>query len=168
MTTGFGLDGVFSVVRDLFGRTGAKLFRAIALAACVLISGAALPGGAALALNKAVLDDPDGYLSATEYYTLMPFVIPIIDGGVHKRQLTLILAIRMFDDGDREELKRVAPRFRDAIYQSLFKLVSFRTAKPRIPTKAYLQAKLYPIIKKLGGDMVKSLKVHKLEMADRP
>ena len=130
--------------------------------------GAALPAGDAHAFNKPIVDDTDGRLSATEYYSMMPFIIPIIDGDVHKRQLTLVLAIGMNDDGDRDELKRVTPRFRDAIYQLLFKLVSFRTAIPRIPAKSTLERKLFPIVKRLGGDMVRSIKVHKSILGRRP
>jgi len=68
----------------------------------------------------------------------------------------------MFDDGDRDELRRLFPRFRDAIYRSLFNLISFRTAKPRIPAKIHLERKIFPMVKKLGEDMVKSIKIHKL------
>ncbi len=128
----------------------------------------ALPVGDAYAANKSILDDPDGKLSATEYYSMLPFVIPIIDDNVHNRQLTLVIAIGMFNDGDRDEIRRVSPRFRDAIYGVLFNLISFRTAKPRIPGKIHLERKIFPVVKKLGGDMVKSVKIHKLILGRRP
>ena len=105
----------------------------------VVTLGASIPGGEAYAFNNPIVDDPEGKLSATEYYSMLPFVVPIIDGDVHKRQLTLVLAIGMNDDGDRDELKRVAPRFRDAIYRILSKLISFRTATPRVPSKSTLE-----------------------------
>ncbi len=137
------------------------------LAAVTVVAGAVLPGGDARA-RKPVLDSPDGTLSATEYYSMLPFVIPIIEGRDYDQQLTLVLALGLFDDKDRDELRRLAPKFRDAIYQSLFKLIMFRTATPRIPSKNYLERKLFPLVKKLGGDMVKSIKVHQLMVGPRP
>ncbi len=138
------------------------------LMACAMASGAAFSVGDAYALNKVIVDDPDGNLSGTEYLTLQPFVIPIMDSGVHKRQLTVVIAIGLFDDKDRDELRRISPRFRDVIYRILFKMVSFRTAKPRIPGKKILERKLYPAVKRLGNDMVKSIKVHKTILGRRP
>jgi hypothetical protein len=74
----------------------------------------------------------------------------------------------MFNDGDRDEIRRVSSRFRDAIYRVLFNLISFRTAKPRIPAKIHLERKLFPVVKKLGGDMVKSIKIHKSILGNKP
>ncbi|MEE2968694.1 MAG: hypothetical protein VX741_01000 [Pseudomonadota bacterium] len=145
-----------------------SFIRIAATSVLVVTLGASTPGGEAYAFNKPIVDDPEGKLSATEYYSMLPFVVPIIYCDVHKRQLTLVLAIGMNDDGDRDELKRVAPRFRDANYRILFKLISFRTATPRVPSKSTLEQKLFPIVKKLGGDMIRSIKVHKSILGRRP
>jgi hypothetical protein len=140
----------------------------IMLAFCAVAFSGAFPAGDAYAAKKPILDNPDGTLSATEYYSMLPFVIPIIENNVHKRQLTLVIAIGMFNDGDRDEIRRVSSRFRDAIYRVLFNLISFRTAKPRIPAKIHLERKLFPVVKKLGGDMVKSIKIHKSILGNKP
>ena len=140
----------------------------IMLAVCAVAVSGALPANEAYAAKKPIFDDPDGKLSATEYYSMLPFVIPIVDNNVHKRQLTLVIAIGMFDDGDRDELRRISPRIRDAIYRILFSLISFRTAKPRIPAKIHLERKIFPVVKKLGGDMVKSIKIHKSILGRKP
>ena len=128
----------------------------------------AWPGSDVHAARKAILDNPDGVLSATEYYSMLPFVIPIINGDNYKQQLTLVIAIGLFNDGDRDELRRITPIFRDAIYQKLFKLIMFRTAKPRIPPKSSLERQLLPVFKKLGGKMVKTIKIHKMFVGNRP
>lgn len=141
----------------------------ILLAAGMVASSASLQGAAAQAFSdKPIVDDPDGKLLATEYYSLAPFVIPIIDGKVHKRELTLVLAIGLFDDRDRVQIKYLVPKFRDSIYQLLFNLISFRTANPRIPGKSVLERKLFPLIKKLGGEIIKSVKVHKMILGNKP
>lgn len=145
-----------------------RFVMSVALAVCVVALSGAFPASDAYAARKPILDDPDGKLSATEYYSMLPFVIPIIDNNVHKRQLTLVIAIGMYNDGDRDELRRVSPRFRDAIYRILFNLISFRTAKPRIPAKIHLERKIFPVIKKLGEKMVKSIKIHKLILGNKP
>ncbi|NQU69701.1 MAG: hypothetical protein HQ514_04080 [Rhodospirillales bacterium] len=151
------------VIRKQFIRICAT----VVLAAVMVVAGAALPGGDARA-RKPVVDNPDGTLLATEYYSMLPFVIPVIEGRDYTQQLTLVLALGLFDDKDRDELRRVAPKFRDAIYQLLFKLVMFRTTTPRIPSKKFLERKLFPVVKKLGGDMVKSIKVHQMLLGPRP
>ncbi len=145
-----------------------SFIRIAATSVLVVTLGASTSGGEAYAFNKPIVDDPERKLSATEYYSMLPFVVPIIDGDVHKRQLTLVLAIGMNDDGDRDELKRVAPKFRDAIYRILSKLISFRTATLRVPSKRTLEQKLFPIVKKLGGVMIRSIKVHKSILGRRP
>jgi hypothetical protein len=157
------MEGALPVVRKQFIRICATVM----LAAVTVVAGAALPGGEARA-RQPILDNPDGTLSATEYYSMLPFVIPVIEGRDYTQQLTLVLALGLYNDLDRDELRRVAPKFRDAIYQSLFKLVMFRTASPRIPSKKFLERKLFPMVKKLGGDMVKSIKVHQMTLGPRP
>lgn len=138
------------------------------LAVCVAAFSGAIPARDAHAAGKPIVDNPEGRLSATEYYSLLPFVIPIIENNVHKQQLTLVIAIGMSRDGIRDEIRRVSPKFRDAIYRILFNLISFRTAKPRIPAKIHLEQKIFPVIKKLGGEMVTSVKIHKLMLGRKP
>jgi len=53
------------------------------LALCAVAFSGALPAGDAYAVKKPIIDDLDGTLSATEYYSMLPFVIPIINNNVH-------------------------------------------------------------------------------------
>lgn len=101
-------------------------------------------------------------LSANEYVTLAPFVLPIIEGArLARKQYTVVLALKLADEGAREEVVRRTPRIRDALYPRLYRMVSFSSRKPRLPTKARLKDKLAPIALDMAGrDLVTALIVH--------
>ncbi len=106
-------------------------------------------------------------LSANEFFTMAPFIVPIIDDGEHRRQFILIVAIELEDEDDRVELRRLSPRMRNQIYELLFKMVSFRTIKPRIPPKDVLRTRLVKVARRVAGEkIVKSLVVHAASLAD--
>ena len=105
--------------------------------------------------------------SANEFFTLAPFVIPIIENGEHAKQFVLVVAIELGEDGDRDELRILSPRMRNEIYQLLFKIVSFRTTKPRIPSKKILQMKLTKAVRRVPGlEKVESLVIVASGIAD--
>ncbi len=139
-----------------------------AIAAAAMVASICLFGGDAAAITRIELNRQLDRLSATDYLTFLPFVIPIVDDGEHKRQLVLVIAVELGEDKDREEIQRLAPRVRDPMYTVLFKLLMFRTAKPRIPDKRMIERKLFPAVKKALGKLVKSVVVHKLFLQDRP
>ena len=106
-------------------------------------------------------------LSANEYFTMAPFIVPIIDDGEHRRQFILIVAIELEDEDDRDELRRLSPRMRNEIYELLFKVVSFRTIEPRIPGKEVLRTKLTRVARRVAGEeIVKSIYVHTADVSD--
>lgn len=143
-------------------------FAAISLAAAFAVA----PGQSGLAIERVETapsepagespeEKPKERLSATEFFTMAPFVIPIIENGEHTKQFVLIVAIALGEAGDRDELRHLSPRMRNAIYQLLFKMVSFRTVEPRIPPKKVLRTKLTKLIRRVAGaEMIESLIIH--------
>lgn len=130
---------------------------ATALLAALSLAGIALTAPAVAQSGK--ISPP---LSATEYVTLAPFVLPIVEGSkLARKQYTIVLALKLADEDAREEVVRRTPRIRDALYPHLYRMVSFRSRKPRLPTKARLKDKLGPIaLDTAGRDLVTSLVVH--------
>lgn len=106
-------------------------------------------------------------LPANEFFTMAPFIVPIIEDGEHRKQFVLIVAIELEDTDDRDELRRLSPRMRNHIYELLFKIVSFRTIKPRIPPKDVLRARLVKVARRVAGkEMVKSIVIQTAGVAD--
>ncbi len=111
--------------------------------------------------------DSLGRLSATDYFTMAPFIVPIIKDGKHHKQFVLVVAIELNDSDDRDELRRLSPRMRNDIYEMLFKVVSFRTIEPRIPAKEVLRIKLTRVARRVAGaEIVKSIYVHTANVKD--
>lgn len=139
-----------------------------AIAAAAIIASAGLFGGQAGAINRVQLDKQLDRLSATDYLTFLPFVIPVVNKGEHDQQLMLLIAVVLGDAKNREEIQRLAPRVRDPVYQVLFNMVTFRTATPRIPSRPAIVRKLLPVVKKALGKLVTSVVIHKMILQDRP
>ena len=117
--------------------------------------------------EESVKTDSDGRLSANEYFTLAPFVVPIVKDGEHHKQFTLIFAIELEDEDDRDELRRLSPRMRNEIYEMLFKVISFRTIEPRVPGNDILRTKLTKVAQRVAGEeIVKSIYVHTANVKD--
>ncbi len=111
--------------------------------------------------------DADGRLSANEYFTMAPFVVPMVQDGEHQKQFTLIVAIELEEEDHRVELRRLSPRMRNEIYELLFKMISFRTIKPRIPGNEVLRSRLIRVAQRVAGDeIVKSIFVHTANVTD--
>ena len=111
--------------------------------------------------------NPGGRLSATKYFTMAPFIVPVIKDGEHHKQFTLIVAIELEDQDDRLELRRLSPRMRNEIYELLFKMISFRTIEPRIPGNEVLRKKLIKIAQRVAGtEFVKSIYIHTANVTD--
>ena len=87
--------------------------------------------------------------------------------GEHHKQFTLIVAIELEEENHRNELRRLSPRMRNEIYELLFKIISFRTIKPRIPGNEVLRSKLIRVAQRVAGDeIVKSIYVHTASVTD--
>ena len=100
-------------------------------------------------------------LPASKFFTLAPFIVPVISKGKHERQLVLVVAIALEDQDDRVELRRLSAKLRNEIYELLFKMVTFRTIEPRIPRKKVLESRLTKAAQRVAGvEIVKSIVVH--------
>ena len=98
--------------------------------------------------------DADGRLSANEYFTMAPFIVPMVKDGEHHKQFTLIVAIELEEVNHRVELRRLLPRMRNEIYELLFKMISFRTIEPRIPGNEVLRKRLTQVAQRVAGDEI--------------
>ena len=117
--------------------------------------------------EESVKKNPRGRLSATEYFTMAPFIVPVIKDGEHHKQFTLIVAIELEDQNHRLELRRLSPRMRNEIYELLFKMISFRTIEPRIPGNEVLRKKLIKVARRVAGtEIVKSIYIHTANVTD--
>ncbi len=106
-------------------------------------------------------------LLATEYFTMLPFIIPLINDGEHQKQFVIVVAIELVDADHRDELRRLSARMRNEIYELLFKIVSFRTIEPRIPRKEVLRTRLARVARRVAGkEMVKSIVIHSAHVTD--
>ncbi len=102
------------------------------------------------------------WLPGDQYLTMQPFIIPVMKGGKHRQQLTIVIAMEFVDSNDREEVQRRVASFRDPMYALLIRMVSFRSAKSRIPSKETLQIALAKVVEEVGSELVKSVVVHKI------
>lgn len=109
-------------------------------------------------------------LSANEYVTMTPFVVPIVEGReTVRKQFTIVLALKLAYEDAREEVLRRTPRIRDAIYPHFYRLVSFRQREPRLISKARLRRALASIaLEAAGRDLVTELVVQEAFAGDSP
>ena len=153
-------------------------FRILVAAAAFVAAVAIVPGRLGLAADdlttsekesaeESAKKDSGRRLSANDYFTMAPFVVPVVKDGEHHKQFTLIVAIELEDEGDRDELRRLSPRMRNEIYELLFKMISFRTIEPRIPGNEVLRKKLIKVAQRVAGEeIVKSIVVHTANVTD--
>ena len=138
---------------------GTLRFLALALA----LSASALPAQAQPKQQR------QSGLSATQYVTMHPFILPIMTDGAAQRQYTIVLAIEMAREGVRDEILFLTPRIRDALYPELYRLVAFRNREPRIISTSALKRKLTPIVQRVTGtDLVKAVVVQDAYESDLP
>jgi flagellar basal body-associated protein FliL len=99
-------------------------------------------------------------LSATRYYTLAPFTLPLFDGEEVVEQMTIVIALEMADDDARPDVERIVPKIRDAMYRELFRMVSFRRKGQPLPDVDMFKARLSRAIRVVAGEkLVKSMLV---------
>ena len=153
-------------------------FRIMVAAAAFVAAVAIVPGGSGIAAeeletsekesaDESAKKEPGRRLSGNEYFTMAPFIVPVIKDGEHHKQFTLIVAIELEDEDHRLELRRLSPRMRNEIYELLFKMISFRTIEPRIPGNEVLRTKLIKVAQRVAGEeIVKSIYIHTANVTD--
>lgn len=95
-------------------------------------------------------------LSATRFYTFDPFTIPLLTDGVVREQFTLVIAVELKEEGQREEVAELEPKLRDAMYKELYRMVTFRRAGSPIPVIDAFKMRLYEIARRIAGDEIVS------------
>lgn len=106
-----------------------------ALAVCVFLA-AALPASAETSETN------DKKLSGNDYYMMAPFTIPMVNGGEFDVSFTIVVALELKSDEVRPDVSHLDPKLRDAMYKELFRLITFRTLKPRLPRLARIKQRL--------------------------
>jgi hypothetical protein len=108
-------------------------------------------------------------LSANEYVMLDPFVVPLVDKELTGRQFTLMIALKLKTEGDREMVLNLRPKLRDSLYRMLFRLVTFRRRAPRIPTERALNRELMSVTRRItAGHFVESVYIRYAFVGQRP
>jgi len=149
---------------------GCALAVAGVLAVCAVAAPRALADGTRAAASGGHGGKVGPPLSANEYFTLMPFVLPIVERReIAPKQFTLVLALKLADEDARGEVSRRAARIRDTLYTKLYRLISFRTRKRRLVDKDELRRALEPLaLDAAGRDYVTELVVQQAYLGNAP
>jgi hypothetical protein len=119
----------------MFGSVGKFI---CAVAVCIAFAASGSPGQAASKGGKA-------RLSANQFVTLMPFNIPMMPENDEKRQFTLVVALELEDEDERDYVRSRIPVIRSKTYDMLFRLIAYRMQEPLIPSTALIKAKIMDI-----------------------
>lgn len=140
------------------------VFLACAAAAILAPSGARAASeakhAAASDAGGATIDTKQDRLPQTRYYTMKPFTLPLMEGGVVTEQFTLVISMEIADEDGRADLARRVPRIRDNMYQTLFQMVTFRRRGAPIPDVDMFKERLLKVALHVAGkELVKSILV---------
>lgn len=111
----------------------------------------------------------EGRLSANQFLALDPFVIPMMPDGDVRRQFTLVVALELKDEGERDRLKVLMPLIRSRSYDLLFRLIAYRTQEPLVPSTGLLKKKMLEIASGVAGpDVISSIVVQQVYQGPAP
>lgn len=129
------------------------VFSAISVCLAVVVSGG---GELAAAGGKA-------RLSANQFVSLQPFNIPMMPKGEEKRQFTLVVALELADEDERDFVRSRITVIRSRTYDLLFRLIAYREQAPLVPSTALIKAKIMDITTRaVGPDKVASIIVQQV------
>lgn len=112
---------------------------------------------------------PKGRLSANQFVALKPFIIPMTPKGEERRQFTLMIALELADEDDRDFVKERIPLIRSRVYDLLFRLIAFRTQEPLVPNIGLIKRKMLEIAGSvMGQDKVNSIVVQQVYTGRAP
>jgi len=104
-----------------------------------------------------------GRLSANQFISMQPFNIPMTPNGREKRQFTLVVALELTDEDDREFVQSRVTLIRSRTYDLLFRLIAYRTQEPLIPNTGLIKRKMLDIVAAvLGQKKVESIIVQQV------
>lgn len=112
---------------------------------------------------------PKGRLSANQFVSLEPFIIPMMPKGDERRQFTLVVALELNDEDDRDFVKSRVPLVRSRVYDLLFRLIAYREQEPPIPSTALIKQKMLDIAYGvIGQDKISSIVVQQVYQGRAP
>ena len=102
-------------------------------------------------------------LSANQFVSLQPFNIPMMPKDDKNRQFTLVVALALADEGDRDFVRSCIPVIRSKTYDLLFRLIAYREQAPLIPSTALIKRKIMDLTTRaVGPDKVASIVVQQV------
>ena len=142
------------------GRKHIALISAAVLAAILLWTAGLAPADAAA---------PKGRLSANQFVSLKPFIIPMTPKDGERRQFTLMVALELVDEEDRDFVKGRVPLIRSKVYDLLFRLIAYRTQEPLVPSIGLIKRKMLDIAGGITGpDRINSIVVQQVYTGRAP
>lgn len=130
-----------------------------ALALCVVLSDAGPASGNA----------PKGRLSANQFISMKPFIVPMMPKNGEKRQFTMVVALELEEEDDRDYVKSRIPLVRSRVYDLLFRLIAYRTQEPFVPSTGLIKRKMLDIsVEAVGPDKIASIIVQQVYQGRAP
>ncbi len=124
---------------------------------------------ACMAAGEASAASGKGRLSANQFLSLDAFIVPMMPEGEMRRQFTLVVALELKDQDDRDFVKSQLPRLRSQVYDLLFRLIAYRTQEPFVPSTSLLKKKVFDIaVAVVGSDKVESVVVQQVYQGRTP
>jgi flagellar basal body-associated protein FliL len=92
-----------------------------------------------------------GRLSANQFVSMKPFNIPMTPNGNERRQFTLVVALELADEDERDFVRERITLIRRQTYDLLFRLIAYRTQEPLIPNTGLIKKKMLDIATNVVG-----------------
>ena len=86
-----------------------------------------------------------GRLSANQFISMQPFNVPMMPKDNVRQQFTLMIALELIDEDERDYVKSHLTMIRSRTYDLLFRLIAYRTQEPLVPSTGLLKKKLLEI-----------------------
>jgi flagellar basal body-associated protein FliL len=129
------------------------------LGAMAILLAASVFAGNAIAAKKG----SKGRLSANQFISMQPFNIPMTPKGDEKRQFTLVVALELTDEDERDFVRARVTLIRSRTYDLLFRLIAYRTQEPLVPNTGLIKKKMLDIAHSVvGADKVASVIVQQV------
>ena len=104
-----------------------------------------------------------GRLSANQFISMQPFNVPMMPKGSVRQQFTLMIALELIDEDERDYVKSRLTMIRSRTCDLLFRLIAYRTQEPLVPSTGLLKKKLLEIATNaVGRDKIASIVVQQV------
>lgn len=101
--------------------------------------------------GEAMAKGAKGRLSANQFVSMQPFNIPMMPKGSEKRQFTLVVALELTDEDERDFVRGRVTLIRSRTYDLLFRLIAYRTQEPLVPSTGLIKKKMLDIARSVVG-----------------